>query len=87
MSLEWYILCFYYARCKPAPYNLYSMFYMMNISGLGLKNPYTRPDFESALLYALFTIMLLRDSIIYINVVLVICQDSGRPDNLARCKK
>ena len=38
-------------------------------------------------MYALFTIMPLRDSIIYINVVLVVCKDAGQhPDNLARTK-
>ena len=35
-------------------------------------------------MYALFTIMPLRDSIIYINVVFLVCKDAGRPGDLAR---
>ena len=82
MSLEWYILGFYYALCKPAPYKMYSMFYMMNISGLGLNNPFPDDLGQKKLLYALFTIMLLRDSIIYISVLFLLCKDAGQHPDL-----
>ena len=59
------------------------MLYMMNISGLGLKNPHMCPDLESTFVYALFTIILLRDRYIYEYHTCIYCIGVVRvkPDN------
>ena len=56
---------------------------MMNISGLGLKNPHMCPDLESTFVYALFTIILLRDRYIYEYHTCIYCIGVVRvkPDN------
>jgi len=61
--------------------------YICTYTNIHQKKPDLSSDSESTLVYALFTIMLLRDSIIYINVQLSVCKDAGQHPDLQGVKK